>query len=150
MQWHTTVHVLINTTNRVRDRQEHTFLDLNSCLLQLHGHTNTAHSLGACAWMEGFMLGRAGLAASTDMLSYLQADAELKRLAAENDVLLRQVRDLENRMTLTTRELSSSGQSPSMVRAPATGTLLRLHCLHLATHHTRCKPYGSVSEVLYR
>lgn len=49
----------------------------------------------------------------------VQADTELKRLAAENEVLLRQVRDLENRVTLTTREISSGGQPAAVVCPPS-------------------------------
>lgn len=40
----------------------------------------------------------------------------MKRLSAENAVLLSQVRDLENKVTLASRELSNSGAPVAAVR----------------------------------
>lgn len=47
----------------------------------------------------------------------MQVDADVKRLSAENAVLLSQVRDLENEVTLASRELSNSGAPVAAVRS---------------------------------
>lgn len=54
--------------------------------------------------------------AELESCSVVQVDAEVKRLAAENEVLLRQVRDLDNKATLAARDLSHSGDSAVTVR----------------------------------
>jgi hypothetical protein len=46
----------------------------------------------------------------------VQVDAEVRRLTAENQELLRQVRDLDNKATLAARDLSNSGAAVVAVR----------------------------------
>lgn len=55
------------------------------------------------------------LAAAFQASCVVQADAEVKKLSAENAVLLNQVRDLENKVTLANRELSNSGATVTAV-----------------------------------
>lgn len=65
-----------------------------------------------------------------EFVRFVQVEADVKRLSAENAVLLSQVRDLENKVTLASRELSNSGAPVAAVRSLPSRSLA--HSTHTA------------------
>eukprot|EP00892_Ulva_mutabilis_P009660 jgi/Ulvmu1/7066/UM033_0126.1 len=105
--------VAVGREERLTGKARQTYARLKSAWAQAKGSSKAAGAISAAA-RELRPVEIVGIYEE----QRAQTDTELKRLAAENEVLLRQVRDLENRVTLTTRELSSGGQ-PAAVELQA-------------------------------
>ena len=90
----------------------------SSCIVQMHAFTSgPLHDFTLRSKFLDFYSRIHGC------VRFVQVEADVKRLSAENAVLLSQVRDLENKVTLASRELSNSGTPVAAVRTLPACTL---------------------------